>query len=175
MTEGGPLPHGSTLVPTRWQPTGAHPQHIADLANTLLTTAVETWGWSWTSKGASASYGLVRRPVVDAPGPAKPPKSRKLMRSATRPAGGLQRVYSNATGENDSDKLPPNGDLPQRPRTTSPRGVRIEEVRSGPVPPLPSGRLPGPALSAGRYQRARAPRTTRPGSRRRGRDRDGKE
>ena len=137
--------------------------------------AVETWGWSWTPKSADTSYGLVRRPVVDAPGPAKPPKSRKLMRSATRPAGGLQRVYSNATGENDSDKLPPNGDLPQRPRTTSPRGVRIEEVRSGPVPPLPSGRLPGPALSAGRYQRARAPRTTRPGSRRRGRDRDGKE
>jgi hypothetical protein len=23
---------------------GAHPQHIADLANALLTTAVETWG-----------------------------------------------------------------------------------------------------------------------------------
>ena len=78
MTEGGPLPHGSTLVPSRWQPTGAHPQHIADLANTLLTTAVETWGWSWTSKGASASYGLVRRPVVDAPGLAKPPEKRKV-------------------------------------------------------------------------------------------------
>jgi hypothetical protein len=24
----------------------------ADLANGLLTTAVETWGWSWTPRGA---------------------------------------------------------------------------------------------------------------------------
>ena len=35
--------HGSTVVPSRWQPTGAHPQHMADLANTLLTTALETF------------------------------------------------------------------------------------------------------------------------------------
>ena len=50
----------------------------ADLANVLLTTAVDTQGWSWTTKGASASHGPVRRPVTDPPGRAKPPEKRKV-------------------------------------------------------------------------------------------------
>src|SRR5262249_41126029 len=50
----------------------------ADLANTLLTTAVETWGWSWTSKRASTPYGLVSRSAVDSPELAKPPEERKV-------------------------------------------------------------------------------------------------
>jgi hypothetical protein len=51
-----------------------------DLANALLTTAVETLGWSWTPNGASASCSPVRRPVMDLPGPAKLPERRKVTR-----------------------------------------------------------------------------------------------
>jgi len=39
------------------------------------------------------------------------------------------RSTATPAATNDSDKLPPNGDLPQRPRATSPPRVRIEGVR----------------------------------------------
>ena len=50
----------------------------ADLANAVLTTAVETCGWSWTVRGVEVPYGPVRRPVVDWRGRAKPPEKRKV-------------------------------------------------------------------------------------------------
>jgi hypothetical protein len=59
-------------------PRGAHPQRVADLANTLLTTALDTWGRSWTPTRANPSYGPVSWTLVDWPGPAKPPEKRKL-------------------------------------------------------------------------------------------------
>jgi len=45
---------------------------FADLANALLTTAVDAWGRSWIPNGANAAVGPVRRLVMDLPGPAKP-------------------------------------------------------------------------------------------------------
>jgi hypothetical protein len=51
---------------------------FADLANALLTTAVDTWGRSWTPSGANAAVGPVRRPAMDLPGPAKPSEKRKV-------------------------------------------------------------------------------------------------
>jgi len=44
---------------------GTYPQHIADLANALLTTVLETCGRFWTPTGANASYGPVSWAVVD--------------------------------------------------------------------------------------------------------------
>ena len=52
-------------------------QEIADLANILLTTALDMWRRSWTPAGANASYGPVSWTVVDWPGPANPPEKRK--------------------------------------------------------------------------------------------------
>ena len=49
-----------------------------NLANAVITTAVETEGWTWTQGMASASYGLVRQPVIDQRGPVKPPGKRKV-------------------------------------------------------------------------------------------------
>jgi hypothetical protein len=50
----------------------------SDLANAVLTTAVEACGWRWTEGTAEASSILVNRPVVDLPGLAKPPEKRKV-------------------------------------------------------------------------------------------------
>jgi len=50
----------------------------ADLANVLLTTAVETCGWFWIVAATEAPSGPVRRPVVDPPGLAKPSEKRKV-------------------------------------------------------------------------------------------------
>jgi hypothetical protein len=52
-------------------------QPSADLANAMLTTAVETWGRPWTPRAARVPYALVSRAVVDWPGLAKPPEKRK--------------------------------------------------------------------------------------------------
>ena len=80
------------------------------------------------SQGANLSYGPVRRPTMDLPGPAKPPENRKLRtpgftgRAASRTA----RKYSNATDPERFIGLRPIADLLQRPRTTSASRVRIE-------------------------------------------------
>lgn len=50
----------------------------ADLANGVLTTAVEACGQPWTPTRTKASYSPVRRPVVDALGPTQPPENRTL-------------------------------------------------------------------------------------------------
>ena len=56
----------------------ARSQDVADLANALLTTALETCGRSWTPAGANAPYRPISWPVVDSPGPANPPEKRKV-------------------------------------------------------------------------------------------------
>ena len=56
----------------------ARSQEIADLANILLTTALDTWGRSWTPAGANASYGPVNGTLLDWRGPANPPEKRKI-------------------------------------------------------------------------------------------------
>jgi hypothetical protein len=57
---------------------------LADLANALLTTTVETSGWPWTINNANAPYGPVGRLVADLHGHAKPSEKRKVGGS-TRP------------------------------------------------------------------------------------------
>jgi hypothetical protein len=55
----------------------ARSQEVSDLANALLTTALDMWRRSWTPAGANASYGPVSWTLVDSPGPANPPEKRK--------------------------------------------------------------------------------------------------
>lgn len=60
----------------------------------------------------------------------EPPGSRQgTTMHSDRPSTIQRQSTATPSAENDSDKLPPDGDLPQRPRTTSPPGVRIEGVR----------------------------------------------
>jgi len=62
-------PHVLAGLSRRLYPAWRH----ADLATAASTKAVQTWRWSSDLRRASASFGLPRRPVVDSPGPAKPP------------------------------------------------------------------------------------------------------
>jgi hypothetical protein len=56
---------------------GVHPHRIADLANALLTTTLETCGRSWTPTRANALYRPLSWTLVDPPGLANPPENRK--------------------------------------------------------------------------------------------------
>src|SRR5215472_13351014 len=47
-------------------------------ANAVLTTAVDTWGRSWTPRCPSRSSGLLRRTAVDSRGPGNSPENREV-------------------------------------------------------------------------------------------------
>jgi hypothetical protein len=50
----------------------------SDLANELLTTVLDGYGWRWTLTTAATSEGEVRRTALDPSGSAKPPEKRKV-------------------------------------------------------------------------------------------------
>jgi hypothetical protein len=121
----------------RLPPIGAYPQRIADLANALLTTVLETWGRSWTPARPKASYGPVRWTVVDSTGPANPPEKWKVGSSilplATttdqrKPPGEscrLWRLTATVTATASSERL---SEVPQRLALLIQRHVRVEIV-----------------------------------------------
>jgi hypothetical protein len=82
-----------------------------------------------------------RATVMDIPEPAKPPENRTLKTHGLpgRPQAVQHRSTATLRTANDSEKLPPASDLPQRPRATSAPGVRIEGVRGS--NPLSSTRV----------------------------------
>jgi hypothetical protein len=57
---------------------GVYSHRIADLANALLTTTLETCGRSWTPRRANTLYGPLNWTVVDSAGLANPPEKRKV-------------------------------------------------------------------------------------------------
>jgi hypothetical protein len=65
----------------------SHSVDYPDLANALLTTALDMWRQSRPPTGANASYGPVSWPPVDSPGPAKSAENRKSL--APENAGGV--------------------------------------------------------------------------------------
>ena len=76
----------------------------------MLTTAVETWGRSWTLGSASMPYDLVSSPVVDGPGLAKPPEKRKVGGSTPPLTTGSISVATMLTCPN-ADEVPGSGDI----------------------------------------------------------------
>jgi hypothetical protein len=55
-----------------------HARTDGDLANELLTTVLDRYGWRWTLGTADTSKHQLRRTTVDPPGSAKPPEKRTL-------------------------------------------------------------------------------------------------
>jgi len=122
-----------------------------DLANALLTTALENGGRSRTPGGTEMPYWPLRRPRVDGLGLAKPPENRTpKTRGCTSRAEAVQHE-STATPPTASDSIGPRPttDLPQRPPATSAPRVRIEGVK---------GSNP---LSSTKFQQVRVPISSR--------------
>src|SRR5215831_13507055 len=75
----------------------------------------------------------------------------------TNPSAVQHSNTATSSTETDSDKLPPNSDLPQRPPTTSPPRVRIEVLSERKPTVVESGRT----RTSGTAQRRRARRQRR--------------
>jgi len=75
--------------------------------------------------------------IAGQPLPAQPPAARENLRTERRPSAEQHTGTPTPTTGNAADKSPPASKLPQRPRTTSLPGVRIEGGASG----LPTSEL----------------------------------
>jgi hypothetical protein len=113
----------------------------ADLANAVLTTAVETWRRTWTPVDPAASYGPLSEPAADSPGPANPPEAK--VGSSTlplttgseqpkRPGGSLRPARTQSTYvPNTPDISSVSGGKPFREvaQVTGGRVLHREQVR----------------------------------------------